>query len=185
MIRLFTAIEIPSHIRAALSRLQQGLPGARWIEPENFHITLCFIGEVSEDVASDIDETLAGLDDDAFDLHLTGLGQFGNDKPRALWAGVSDSPDLRALQAHQEAALKRIGLRLERRKYTPHVTLARFNQIEPATVWRFIESNNLFETLPFRVTRSVLFSSRLSQGGGPYVAERLYDLTDRAPEESD
>ena len=179
MIRLFTAIEIPEAISARLIGLQNGLPGARWIDRENFHITLRFIGEVAEDIATDIDRALAELTADPFDLFLSGIGQFGNKKPRAVWAGVSPSPVLSALQARQEKALQRLGLEPDHRNYTPHVTLARLRNGAAADVWRYIEANNLFETLPFTVERFVLFSSRLSQGGGPYVTEQVYPLQNR------
>lgn len=176
MIRLFTALEIPGDIAEQLSRLQHGLPGARWIEREAFHLTLCFIGEVTEPVAEEIDQALSRIKTSPFDIQLHGISEFGHKKPYAIWAGVSEIEALRTLQTEQETLLRRLRIDLETRKYTPHVTLARLSQVDPLSIGRFIEANNLFETLPFPVTRFVLFSARLSQGGGPYVAERIYPL---------
>lgn len=176
MIRLFTALEIPGDIAERLSRLQHGLPGARWIERDAFHLTLCFIGEVTEPVAGEIDQALSRIEAAPFDVQLHGIGEFGHKKPHAIWAGVNESPALHALQAEQETLLRRLRLDIETRKYIAHVTLARTSRVDPSAVGRFIEANNLFETLPFPVTRFVLFSARLSQGGGPYVAERVYPL---------
>ena len=178
MIRLFTGLEIPFSIGQRLSLLQSVLQGARWVEPENFHITLRFIGDVPEDTACEIDEALSYIHEDPFELELQALGQFGNEKPHAIWARVSESAALRALQAHQEIAMQRLGLRPEPRKYTPHVTLARLNKrsTSASDVMRYIEHNNLFSSQPFLVSRFALFSARSSKGGGPYVIERSYPL---------
>ncbi|MEQ9519204.1 MAG: RNA 2',3'-cyclic phosphodiesterase [Parvibaculum sp.] len=178
MIRLFTALEIPDPVSLRLQMLQSGLRGARWISPENFHITLRFIGDVPEDVANEIDDALAKINDAPFDIELEGIGQFGHAKPHAVWAAVKPTPALTALQARQEMILQRAGLAPETRKYTPHVTLARLTRsaTSPGEVMQYIEHNNLFSAQPFEAARFVLFSSRASRGGGPYVAERTYDL---------
>lgn len=178
MIRLFTGLEIPAPAAERLCTLQSGLQNARWISPENFHITLRFIGDVSEDTAFEIDEALSQIHAQPFDLHLDSLGSFGHSKPHALWAGVAESEPLRALQARQEITLQKLGLTPEPRKYTPHVTLARLSKraTNAGDVMGYIEHRNLFSTLPFEVSRFVLFSARNSKGGGPYVAERTYDL---------
>ncbi|MEQ9146003.1 MAG: RNA 2',3'-cyclic phosphodiesterase [Parvibaculaceae bacterium] len=182
MIRLFTALEVPADAADRLRTLQSGLRGARWIDPENFHITLRFIGDVPEDTACEIDEALSHIHASPFDLSLQGVGQFGNTRPHAVWAGVSDTQPLRALQARHETAMQKIGLRPEPRKYTPHVTVARLNKRSTSAgdVMHYIEQHNLFMSLPFRVTRFVLFSARSSRGGGPYIAERTYPLDEEA-----
>lgn len=177
MIRLFTALEIPPHVADRLELLQSGLKGARWIDREAFHITLRFIGEVPENMAGDIDRALSSLRTEPFSVTLDGIGEFGGKKPHAVWARVAENPQLMQLQARQENALRRIGLTPERRKYTPHVTLARMRRgAEPSEVMRYIERNNLFRAGPFEVRQFVLMSSRLSQGGGPYIVEREYML---------
>lgn len=184
MIRLFTALEVPNTVSLRLQMLQSGLRGARWISPENFHITLRYMGDVPEDTAHEIDQALDQIsqdwtDHDPVEITLEGLGQFGHAKPHAVWAGVKPNKALLALQAKQEMAMQRIGLAPETRKYTPHVTLARLTRSEtsPGEVMQYIEQNNLVAVEPFTPTRFVLFSSRTSRGGGPYVAERTYDLS--------
>ena len=178
MIRLFIALEVPSSVSLRLQMLQAGLRGARWISPENFHITLRFIGDVPEDAAHEIDAALSLMNEETFLVELEGLGQFGHAKPHAVWAGVKPSPALLALQARQETVMQRIGLTPEPRKYTPHVTVARLSRrtTSPCEVMQYIEHNNLFAVPPFEAARFVLFSSRASRGGGPYVVERTYDL---------
>ncbi len=174
MIRLFTALEIPDDIARRLETLQSGIEHARWIERENFHITLAFIGDIAEDIAADLDDALAGIPFEPFELELDGVGEFGGAKPHAIWAGVKLTEPLKQLQARHESAMRRVGLTPEKRKYMPHVTLARLRAIETPEVYRFIAANNLFATPKFAVTRTVLFSARSGTGGGPYVPERFY-----------
>jgi 2'-5' RNA ligase len=178
MIRLFTALEIPGGIADRLQGLQRGIEGARWIERENFHITLRFIGDIPEDVAADVDTALQEVPFEPFELEMEGVGEFGGRKPHALWAGVKLTEPLKRLQARHESAVRRAGLAPETRKYMPHVTLARLRGIEAPEVYRFIAANNLFATPKFEATRAVLFSARTSTGGGPYVPERLYPPED-------
>ncbi|KAB7742252.1 RNA 2',3'-cyclic phosphodiesterase [Parvibaculum sedimenti] len=174
MIRLFTALEIPDEIAERLVRLQRGIEGARWIEQEDFHITLRFIGDIPEDVADDVDAALAEIPFTPFELELEGVGAFGGTKPHAVWAGVKMTEPLKLLQQRHESAIRRAGPPPETRNYTPHVTLARLRGREADEVYRYIEANNLFASPRFEVTRAVLFSSRASTGGGPYVVERTY-----------
>src|SRR5580700_10111603 len=110
MLRLFVGIEFPPELKLRLSLLCGGVAGARWIDPGNFHLTLRFIGEVSEAVAADVDEALLRLKGRRFDLRLAGVGVFGNGKPRQLWVGVERDAALSTLQGKIELALIRAGL---------------------------------------------------------------------------
>lgn len=179
MIRLFTAIEIPYSAARALERLRGGVPGARWIDSENYHITLTFIGEVDRRLAGELDDALAEIDAPAFELRLTGVGSFGRSPPRALWAGVEPVPELAALQAETSRAVSRLGVRLESRKFMPHVTLARLRHADDAALAAYLARHALFATERFVVDRFVLMSSRPSKGGGPYGTERAYPLEGR------
>ncbi|VAW02968.1 2'-5' RNA ligase, partial [hydrothermal vent metagenome] len=102
MARLFVALSIPDAVRDALSTLQNGVDGARWRPPENFHITLAFIGEADRHQFNDAIDALSQIDAPAFDLTLAGAGSFGERKPRALWAGVKSEPGLTHLQSKVE-----------------------------------------------------------------------------------
>ena len=154
-----------------------GLPGARWITPDHYHVTLRFIGDVDEVAAQEIDLALSRVRRKPFELHLEGLTSFGGRKPRAVVATVAPSPALFELQAEQERLMQRIGLEPEGRKYTPHVTLARLRDSSSFDVAEYLAARGLFRTAPFPVTRFVLFSARASVGGGPYVVEAGYPLT--------
>ena len=176
MPRLFTGLEIPSDIGQALATLRGGLPGARWINPENYHLTLRFIGDVDDTVAHEVASLLGRVKRGAFDLYMEGLTSFGGRKPRAVVANVSPAQALLDVQAEQERLMQRIGLEPEGRKYTPHVTLARLRESSSRDVAEYLAARGFFRTSPFKVSRFVLFSSRASVGGGPYVVEASYPL---------
>ncbi len=177
MPRLFTGLEIPADIGFALSLKRGGLTGARWIDPENYHITLRFIGDVDGNVANEVVDSLDRLSNSLqFSIRLTHLGSFGGDKPRALYAGVEPSEALNRLQAAQERMLQKAGLPPEGRKFVPHVSLARLRGTSAEELARFMAEAARFEPLTFVPARFVLFSSRDSVGGGPYLVEQIYPL---------
>ncbi len=176
MPRLFTGLEVPDDVRARLSAYRGGLPGARWIDPENYHVTLRFIGDVDERVADEVAELLAGISRRPFELTLEGLGAFGGNRPRAVYATVQPTPALLELQAEQERLMRQVGLAPETRKFTPHITLARLKHVSPIDVADYIATRGHFPKLTFTAHRFVLYSSRASVGGGPYVIEAAYPL---------
>ena len=177
MTRLFTALEIPAAIGSELSLLRGGVAGARWIDPPNYHLTLRFIGDVDGAAARDIMACLGEARDRApIPLSIDQLATFGGARPRSLLARVAPSPELLALQAEQERLIRRAGAEPETRKFTPHVTLARLRDARPADVAGFIARVGWFPGLRFTAERVVLFSSRGSVGGGPYVVEAAYPL---------
>ncbi len=175
MPRLFTAIEIPAEIGRSLAMLRGGLPGARWVEPENYHLTLRFIGDIDDALAREIAYLLGKVNRPAFDLRIDGLDSFGGNKPRAVVAMVGPVPALVELQAEHERLMQRVGLEPER-KYKPHVTLARLRDASSRQVADFLASRQPFRSPAFAVSRFVLYSSRNSVGGGPYVIEAEYPL---------
>ena len=179
MPRLFTGLEIPAEIGQVLSFLRGGLPGARWIDPENYHVTLRFIGDVDLASANEIAFMLARVNRKSFELRLDGLSAFGGRKPRALVASVRPSPALLELQAEHERLMKRVGLEPEGRKFTPHITLARLRDSSSRQVADYLAAHGLFRSMQFRVDHFSLFSSRASSGGGPYVIEETFPLQNR------
>jgi 2'-5' RNA ligase len=176
MPRLFTALEIPRDAALSLSLLRGGLPGARWIDVENYHVTLRFIGDVEGRIADDIVNGLDRINRSGFDIRLSGVGAFGNKKPHALWAGVAPSAELAALQAEIDRICLRNGAAADARKFTPHVTIARLRNASPLEIASYLSSHGSFSSAPFRVGRFVLMSSRDSVGGGPYVVEEAWPL---------
>ena len=176
MPRLFTALEISRDAAMSLSLLRGGLPGARWIDVENYHLTLRFIGDIGGHLADEIANALDRVRRPAFSIALSGVGAFGSRKPHSIYAGVSASPDLNALQGEIDRICQRMGVDADPRKFTPHVTLARLRSTSPIDVAHYLSARGNFSTAPFRVGRFVLMSSRDSVGGGPYVVEEAWPL---------
>jgi 2'-5' RNA ligase len=176
MPRLFTGLEIPSDIAADLAMLRGGVAGARWIDVENYHITLRFIGDIDDRMASEAAAILDDIERPSFTVTLDGLSWFGADKPRAIVAKVKPTAPLVELQADQERRLRRLGLEPAPRKYTPHVTLARLRATSIHSVAGYLSARGYFPSRQFEAKRFVLFSSRASTGGGPYLVEAAYGL---------
>jgi len=176
MPRLFTALEIPREAALSLSLLRGGLPGARWLDVENYHITLRFIGDIDAPTADELISAFDRIDRSSFSLTLSGLGSFGSKKPHSIWAGVSPSTELKALQAEIERICQRHGLPPDPRRFSPHVTLARLRNARLGDVVKYLGAHGDFRTLPFDVGRFVVMSSRDSVGGGPYLVEEAYPL---------
>jgi RNA 2',3'-cyclic 3'-phosphodiesterase len=176
MPRLFTAVEIPSEIAAALSTLRGGLPGARWVDPENYHLTLRFIGDIDDAMARDVAFMLGQVRRQKFELQIDGLTSFGGRKPRAVVATAAPTRSLLELQAEHERLMQRIGFEPEGRRYTPHVTVARLRDSTSQQVADYLSARGHFRSAPLSVSRFVLYSARASVGGGPYVVEAAYPL---------
>ncbi|PTM96356.1 RNA 2',3'-cyclic phosphodiesterase [Mycoplana dimorpha] len=181
MPRLFVALEVPRNAAMSLSLLRGGLQGARWIDVENFHITLRFIGDVDGRTADEVVEKLDRIERPEFQLSLSGVGSFGSRKPHSVYAGVSPEPEMYALQAEIERICQRLGLPADPRKFTPHVTLARLRNVRPEDVARYLSGRGDFFSSPFTVNRFVLMSSKESVGGGPYVIEEVFPLFEAGP----
>jgi len=180
--RLFTALEIPEEIGQSLARLRGGLSGARWIDVENYHVTLRFLGDVDDRMARDVEHALYAVRRAAPAVTLDELSSFGGDKPRAIVARARPDPSLLELQADHERLMRRHGAAPEPRKFAPHVTLARLRGASPLAVADYLGARGYFPPLKFTPSRFVLFSSRDSVGGGPYLVEAAYPFIARREE---
>jgi 2'-5' RNA ligase len=176
MLRLFVGIEFPPELKLRLSLLSMPMPGARWVDPGNFHLTLRFIGEVDEGTAADIDEALLRVRGRRFAVQLAGTGVFGGDKPRTLWVGAERSPELSRLRDKIEQTLIRTGLPPEPRKFAPHVTLARLQGTPTDKLGEFLAANARFRAEPLPVDRFSLIASYLTKAGSVYEDQADYPL---------
>ncbi len=176
--RLFVALDLPWTLRLTLAHLAGGgIPGARWVPPENYHMTLRFIGETPGYRAEEIDLVLSGLRARGFSLTLAGLGTFAKGgRSTALWVGVERNPQLDHLQNKIETALQRCGLEPERRRFQPHVTLARLDNVVEGKLESFVQAHNLFRAEPVPVEHFTLFSSLLGKEAAVYTPEVEYAL---------
>ncbi|WP_211864139.1 RNA 2',3'-cyclic phosphodiesterase [Neoroseomonas soli] len=181
MLRLFVALALPSELRERVATLVGGIPGAKWVPPENYHLTLRFIGEIENWRAQEVDDALTAIRGNAFDLSLRGLGTFEKaGRIHALWVGVERNDAMTHLQGKVETALQRIGLPPERKRFSPHLTIARTERAPPEKVISFVQAHNLFRAEPVRVEYFTLFSSRLGKEASVYTPEVEYDLAVRA-----
>lgn len=176
MPRLFAGLEIPPSLALSLSGLRGGLPGARWIEPRDYHITLRFVGDIDDRTADELAHALDRVERTEFEVRLAGIDVFGADKPHSVYARVEPTPEIRELQADLERLCQRLGLKPEPRKFTPHVTLARLRRGNPADVASWLTLRGGFTAQPFLVEQFALFSAKDSVGGGPYLVEETYPL---------
>ena len=180
--RLFVGLDLPWTLRERLSMLAGfGIPGARWVPAANYHLTLRFIGDTPGHRAEDIDTALTGLRARGFALTMAGVGTFTKGGPKgarstALWVGVERNPQLDLLQSKIETALQRCGLEPERRRFQPHVTLARLDNVPEARLMAHVQAHNLFRAEPVAVDHFTLFSSRLGKEASVCTAEVEYGL---------
>jgi RNA 2',3'-cyclic 3'-phosphodiesterase len=176
--RLFVGLELPRELRQRVALLSgAGIPGARWVPPENYHVTLRFIGETPRYLAEEIDHALAGLKAPSFALTLAGIGTFAKGgRAQSLWIGVERIEPLQRLQSKIETTLQRCGLEPERRRFQPHLTLARLDNAVEAKLGEFVQAHNLFRADPVPVEHFTLSSSLLGKDQAVYTAEMEYAL---------
>jgi len=135
-VRLFVALDLPDPVRHAITeliaKLQPKSRTARWIRPENLHVTLKFIGHVGNEKLDPIQNALSSIHSaQPVEIHFRGMGFFPNEhRPRAFWCGIAASSNLAELAANIDRALAPLGVEAETRPFTPHLTLARFKSDE-------------------------------------------------------
>ncbi len=181
--RLFLAVDLDEPTRRAVARLARGLAdrlaasfkrGARWVEPDNLHLTVRFIGEVSDEQAARVREVVQSrLATPAFELTLGGLGVFPpGGAARVLWVGVVEgASELAALHDELEARLRALGEPPEDRPFTAHLTLARFKDLDrrQSDALRAAIREGPGAVGSCRVDAVTLYQSRLSPAGPTYT----------------
>jgi 2'-5' RNA ligase len=178
MHRLFVALRPPNAIRGRLLGAMGGVPGARWQDDAQLHLTLRYIGEVEPHAAEDVALVLGSVRHAPVELRLDGCGVFDDSRgrPNAIWAGVSPREPLAALHRKVDAAIVRAGLEPERRAYLPHITLARMSG-SAGPVDRWLAEHAALASEPFAIDAMVLYESRLGHGGASYEPVARYPLT--------
>ncbi|MDR0307624.1 MAG: RNA 2',3'-cyclic phosphodiesterase [Chitinispirillales bacterium] len=179
MTRLFAAIDLPESARDDVSEIYEAIPGAKWTPESQLHLTLRFIGDVTEDTASEIDNALRTIKFEPFTMRLKSVGFFPPRKePRILWCGIAANENVIRLQKRVERAVLSAGLPHEERKFSPHITVARLNGSPPQKIAGFLCANSLFQTKPFLVTQFSLYSSILKREGALHIREAEYKLSE-------
>lgn len=182
MCRLFVAVPLPDNIKKSLLQLKVNIPGAKWSQDDQLHITIKFIGEVDGRIFHDIRNKLAEIDVDQFSLQIKGSGSFppGNSSkrsmPKVLWAGFDDITLLTKLRNKIESILAECEIKRKGRKFTPHVTLARLKNSHFHSIKDFLVVHSTFRSEIFNVEEFRLYSSKLLPGGAVHTIEAVYPL---------
>ena len=179
MYRLFVAIDPPEEIKSRLTEICFGLPGAKWVDPEQMHITLKFIGEVDGAVLREAREALEAITLGPFEVVVKGVGFFPpRGQPQLIWAGVENNERLVQLRNKVESTLVRAGLKPERRKFAPHIRLANVKETPPGRMVNYLGQYSLLKLSPFEVTEFRLYSSFLSSERAIHEVDTVYPLID-------
>jgi 2'-5' RNA ligase len=171
MHRLFAALRPPPEIRRRLAASMAGIPGARWQDDAQLHLTLRFIGTVERPVAEDVAAALAGVVAPAPEVAIAGVGRFERrGRTETLWAGVAPHDALAALHRKVDRALVRAGIAPDARAYLPHLTLARFSRssADEVAIARWLADHSVLASPPFRFEHLTLFESHLGGDGARY-----------------
>jgi RNA 2',3'-cyclic 3'-phosphodiesterase len=176
--RLFVALDLPQSVKQSLEPLAKGLGDVRWLTPEQQHLTLRFIGDVSNGALHEIAEALATVPAQPFEVMLKGLGHFPpRGEPRVLWVGVEKSAELAGLKRRVDRALKDAGMPPDARKFAPHVTIARMRDpLSPTRLGTYLMRHSLYRSAPFPVSSFHLYCSWLRSDGAEHQIEASYEL---------
>ncbi len=177
--RLFVAIPMPDACTAALARVTEALPLGRTLDPENLHLTLAFLGEMDRATAEEAHMALETIRAARFDIQPKGLGTFAGRSPQIIWAGIADHDPITTLAAKVRSVLHGAGMMLERRRFVPHVTLARLSRPsseEDTRLARFLSRWDSFSSPAATVEQFALYQSHLRPDGAQYEIIASYDL---------
>jgi 2'-5' RNA ligase len=178
--RAFVAIDLPEQVCTELEVLQSSLSIGRTVSAENFHITLSFLGEQPDDMIEEAHGALSAIHAPAFDLHLEGVGSFGRRTPKVIFADVPRCGPLVELERRVTRRLRRVGLEFQKRRFRPHVTIARLpKNPSPFDMERLrgeLAANAAFQSSRFDVTCFHLYQSVLTANGPVHDSIARYDL---------
>jgi RNA 2',3'-cyclic 3'-phosphodiesterase len=184
-IRVFIALDLPEEEKQALAdairHLRVAIPyGVRWVDPAGIHLTLKFLGNIDASLAKDVLKAMQratqGFQGGKFDLRLSGLGPFPNERqPRVLWAGLAgDLDSLKSLQEKVDEEICRLGFAREKRPFNPHLTLGWVRDGVSASVRRQVSdifaATKLESGSPWKVDRVHLIRSTLTPNGAKYTS---------------
>jgi 2'-5' RNA ligase len=182
MPRLFTALDLPNAWRRTLSDLRDPALEARWTDADQYHVTLRFIGDVSDEQADAYEDALQSVDGPVPQLVPYGLDALpSRTKPRVLMLGLKRSDALLQLYDAVSEALEATGLAAAQRTYRPHVTLARAGDANREAVHQFLYETDLPSLSPVTADRFHLYESDIDDEGATHQRRASYALSTGAP----
>jgi 2'-5' RNA ligase len=171
--RLFVSLELPPSVTQRLAELDPHLRGVRWLEAEQMHLTLSFLGNVSGEIEEALKNNLEAFSWKPFFLPISGLGTFpGKGRPNILWIGVGTGhPHLFQLHKRVQEAALHAGLEPDLRSFHPHITLARCRDVSAESVRPFLRAHAAFDAGMIHVESFILNSSAHTPAGSVYTRE--------------
>jgi 2'-5' RNA ligase len=155
----------------------RAIPNARAVPTDQLHLTLKFVGEVEGTRFLDIQDALKEILLSKFSLTLKGVGIFApRGIPRILWAGIEPVQPTVTLRNAIERTLAAIDIPRDKKKFTPHLTLARLNNCSSTRLHQFLAGNAFFQSSEFAIESFHLYSSKLTQKGALHTLESSYQL---------
>jgi 2'-5' RNA ligase len=186
-VRLFVALDLSESVRAAISafceKLRLAIPAARWVRPEGIHVTLKFIGEVNDDRVRPIQSALGKIHSAApAEMSFRGTGFFPNDRrPRVFWIGIDASPNLAQIASKIEAQLEPLGIAREARDFSPHLTVARFDNLRGIEkLHAALRESGPREFGAVKTSEMVLYQSKPGRGGAQYTRVATFQFSSEA-----
>ncbi|NLZ51782.1 MAG: RNA 2',3'-cyclic phosphodiesterase [Thermoanaerobacteraceae bacterium] len=171
--RCFIAINLDLSVKANIrdfiqNKVSQNFKGIRWVKPENLHITLAFLGEITTEQASSIKKVLESIlaKHESFPIELSGIGFFPNRKnPKVFWIGIKEQPKLLKLKHDIDKCLTECNIYFDKKPFSPHLTIGRIKS--PLKI-----ESEIVEALDFKasflVTEFFLIKSDLFSDGPVY-----------------
>jgi len=176
--RLFTVVDVPDSLREALSAFQdEGDLDVRWTSPEQFHVTLRFIGDVDEERARQYEAALSGVEVPPAQCIPYGLDVLPSRRsPRVLMLGLERTGSIMTLYEAVSDVLGSEGLKPEGRTYRPHVTIARLDDARRESVHAFLQAHEERSYDPFEADQFILYESTLTPEGALHEPVAAYEL---------
>jgi 2'-5' RNA ligase len=189
MLRLFVAVDLPAPLRADIEAMMGQVHGARWVNANQLHITLRFMGDTPDDALPEIRDGLACVKQDCFHLRLRGAGIFpeshlgrSHKPPKVLWLGIEPTAELASLKHTIDGALGADSTRPQE-PFSPHLTLARFPRRPDQTLTDFVAKRQDYRSPVWTVVSFCLYKSTLRREGALHEIVASYPLAEPVPEE--
>jgi len=179
MYRLFIAIDLPKPVKNRLEVLQKHLDGVKWIELQQMHLTIRFLGNVDEELYQKLLSNLKKIRSPSFVYSIKGVGVFPNiHRPKVLWAGVEADDRLSILYQKIEEVVISSGFDPEERDYKPHITLGRVKRrLHSEECQTFLGKHEKLEITDIKVDNFILYQSRLTRHGALHQQLQQYSLS--------